>query len=487
MENNLSLPKKKFQKGAVVFALFLLCNPNIAYFDILPDFIGYFILASFVSFFAKRVPFFEEARGGFIKLALLSIARFPALLLVTFIRNANTSDNDIITLVSLVFSVIEAIFAYGCIKDVFSGISHLGTRTGKISIIGDNPGADFLSTLTYIFMTVKCAASAIPEFARLTTADGAGTITTGLESLRYYPMLLVIGQALGYAIGLVWLAYFVRYLTNIEKADELYLSVLEMSTPQKEAEIAICTKLEKIKSGLWLIVPATFISFDFTLDLFKGVNILPHFILGILLIFAVLKFSYPKTRISLITACLGGAFILSAIGTWCISIAFHTQYTFTDAARYSDAASLYKVVEIFSLIEFALLIPFLVLFAISLIGFIKMHTGKTARGYENPFINDTQNPYTPFDRVYHKSLIIRIWIFFSLGILSGLARLFMVFINANREFSDGVFMPAVAPWFGVIELIITAVWGFFTYMLVNTLIEDFNMKYSHLKYSVNQK
>ena len=487
MENNLNLPEKSFKKSTIVFALFLLCNPNIAYFDILPDFIGCFILASFASFFAKRVPFFEEARSGFIKLGILSVARFPALLLVTFIRNANTADNDIIALVSLVFSVLEAIFAYGCIKDLFAGISHLGTRTGKVSIIGENPSSDFLCTLTYIFMGIKCAVSAIPEFARLTTADGAGTITTGLEGLRYYPMLLVIGQALGYAVGLVWLAYFTRYLTNLEKADDLYTSALELSTPQKEAEIALVSKLEKVKSGLWLTVPAAFISFDFALDLFKGVNILPHFILGILLIFAVLKLSYPKTRTALITVCLGGLFVLSALGTWCVSIVFHSRYTFTDVARYEEAAEFYWALELLGLIEFILLIPFLVFFTVSLIGFIKVHTGKTATGYENPFISDSENPYSAFDRSYHKSLTTRAWIFFSLGALSGLARLLMVFINANREFSDGVFMPTVAPWFSVIELIITAVWGFFTYMLVNTLTEDFDMKYSHLKHSFNQK
>ena len=48
MLNNFSDSKKCFSYGAVVFALFLLCNPAIAFFDIFPDFIAYLILMSAV-------------------------------------------------------------------------------------------------------------------------------------------------------------------------------------------------------------------------------------------------------------------------------------------------------------------------------------------------------------------------------------------------------------------------------------------------------
>ena len=477
MLNNFSDSKKCFSYGAVAFALFLLCNPAIAFFDIFPDFISYLILMRAVSFLAKRVPFFEEARIGFFKLALLSFARIPALLLSSFIRSSNTQDGDIIVLLSLVFSIIEALLAFSCISNLFAGISHIGLRSGNKWVIGENPTADNLKTLTFFFTAVKCIAPVIPEFSRLTSADSIGTLTTYSEGMRYYPIAFVVCQTLGYVIGLVWFSYFVRYLRAVCVQGGLYDTVMEFSSSEKEAQIEYKSKLEKVKSGLWFIIPAAFLSFDFTLDVFNDVNVLPGFIIGILLLFSIYRLTTVKSRTTVLSLILGAVFTLSSLVCWIFSIRFFSKYTFIDLNLHDEVTRAYSTVKILSFIELATFILFLALFTLVLISFIKTHTGSSPCGTENPFISDG-GTYTSYDRAYHKSLFIRAWVFFCFSVLSGALRLLLVFVKAEREFSYGAFIPAVAPWLGVIQLALSAVWGFFAYMFISTLAEDFTMKYA---------
>ena len=473
--------EQAFPRGAIIFALFFIFNPTIAFFDILPDFIGCLVLLKVLEFPARRVPFFEEARRSLIKLTIVSLARFPAFLLSTFIRSANTMDGDIIVLLTWGFSILEAIFAFGLIGNLFAGISHLGLRTGKASIIGKNPSADSLRTISYVFIAVKCAASAIPELARLTSADSIGTITTGFESLRYYPIMFVIGQSLGYVIGLAWLAYFVRYLTNIKASGEYREAVLMLSDDDKEKAIGRQTRLDKIRLGLNFMVPAAFISFDFSLKQARNVNILPHFILGILLLLAVIKFTTVKSKTFVLTVISGCGFILSSLAAWITTIIFYDKYTYTDIKMNEKAPQLYRVCEFSAAIELVCFILFIVAFTLLLISFIKRHTGRTHPSLYDPLSDVDGNDYTAFDKNYHKALTVRAWIFAAIGILGGAARCLAVFIKAEREFAYGALIPTVAPWFGVIELALAAVWGFYTYMFVGTLTEDFSMKYASIK------
>ena len=55
--------------GLLVLAITFLVNPAVNIFDYLPDFIGYFIIAKALIYYADRAPYFNEARVGFLRLA----------------------------------------------------------------------------------------------------------------------------------------------------------------------------------------------------------------------------------------------------------------------------------------------------------------------------------------------------------------------------------------------------------------------------------
>ena len=70
----------------ITAVLIFLLNPNVHTIDVLPDFVAYIICAHMLRYAKDRAPYFEEARAGFIKLAIVSALKIPAYFVITFAR-----------------------------------------------------------------------------------------------------------------------------------------------------------------------------------------------------------------------------------------------------------------------------------------------------------------------------------------------------------------------------------------------------------------
>ncbi len=476
------LKDKAFPKGLLISALAMLFNPNINIIDILPDFIGYLIIARLMIHAARRVPFFEEARLGFLKLALLSFAKYPAFILMVMIRGKNTLDNDVITLFSFGFAIAELILAVSAVNNLFAGLSYLGRRTGAPSVIGKEPSSDFLRTLTIVFTVAKCVLYSLPEFLLLTTAGDAGSPTSMMPAARFYPAAMLFAQVLGYAIGAAWLAFFVRYITKIKSSGEFYPAVMQLSSDEKEGEIARSIKKKTVISGIKILVPAALLSFDLSLTNFNNVNVLPHFLIGILLLVAIFRFTTVKNKLFIISVIFGALYTAVSFITWLISINYHDTYSVTEIILYNKAERDFAIYSAFSIAEAVLLSVFLTLLAVLLISFIKKHTGKTPSNIKDPLaIGETAREYTSYDKKYHTSLIIKVLIFLAMGLLSTSAKLLHVFIDNKLVFEYGVLVPSLAPWLGTMTVIISLVWAAFSLYFTSILKEDFEIKYSEIK------
>lgn len=475
--------KSHLHAGLILLALITLLNPNINVIDILPDFIGYLILYFTLAHAAARAPFFDEARRGFLHLAFISFLRIPGFLLMTWMRGVNTSDNDSIPLFTLVFAVVEIIVALGAAKNLFAALSYLGERTATESIIGTDPTSDFLAKLTAVFIFLKCGLGLLPELLLLTVTNGAGTLASSQSAVRFYPAALIFCQLVAYTAGIVWFAFCYRYLKNLKHEDGLYRAAMFLSDGEREKEISYNQKLEKIRTGLKLLPVAAFLSLEFTLKNLGGVNILPHFILGFSLLLILLRLRVPHSRISNFTLGAGVLYTAFAIAAWAVSIAFSSKYVYAEIITTEAAASLYLAVEITFLVEGIFLVAFLALFALSVCEFIKTHTGKTPRGVVDALDLEpnTSEPYSIYDADVHRSLVTRTWIFAAFGIAGAVAKVVNVFLRGSRVFEDGVLVPGVAPWFGVVVLAIAIVWGVYSLNYSATVLEEFNGKYE--KYS----
>ena len=118
---------KNVKYGWLIFALIMLFNPNLQLIDILPDFIGFFILAKFIERAADAAPYFEEARAAFVKLGYISLAKIPALFVIVLVRSKNTLDNDIIALFAEIVNAFLRKFDRLC-KEI---LSVLCRKTGQ--------------------------------------------------------------------------------------------------------------------------------------------------------------------------------------------------------------------------------------------------------------------------------------------------------------------------------------------------------------------
>lgn len=478
-----ALSEKNFPKALLTLAVLMLFNPNVNILDPLPDFIGHLIIAGSLRHAARRVPFFEEARLGFLKLALISAAKYPAFLLMVMIRGGNTLDNDVITLFSFSFAVVEVIFTVKAVNDLFAGISYLGARTGAESIIGKNPTADKLKSFTLFFSVLKCALYALPEFLLLTTTVDAGSPTTMMPEARFYPVVLLGSQLIGYAVGLAWAAFFIRYLKGVSDSGEFYPAVMKFTDEKKEVEIERKIKLDRVLSALKLLPWGALLTFEFTLDKFNNTNILPAFISGFLILAAIKRLSTFKT--SVLDLCLlfsGLVYSLFSLAVWFVSIHYHDNYSHAEIALYKEADAMFNVYALLSIAETLLFTVFIVFAFLVIKRFIRTHTGKTPKGVSDP-LSDTESDgeYSRHDKRYHRSLTVRAGIFAAFGVISALARLLYVFTDNERTFNSGTLIPNVAPWLGAAIAGISVVWFVYSLYFTGMLADDFKIKYSDSK------
>ena len=101
--------KKKRGFSEIIAALILIIIPGINIIDITPDFIAYFIILAALSRAKDIAPYFAEAALAFKRLAVLSLLKIPALIIVYIVRGKNFQDHDITVLMTLVFTVAEVI------------------------------------------------------------------------------------------------------------------------------------------------------------------------------------------------------------------------------------------------------------------------------------------------------------------------------------------------------------------------------------------
>ncbi len=511
---NKNLNDKAFPAGLFILALAMLFNPNINILDLLPDFIGYLIIARLLVHAARRVPFFEEARLGFLKLSLLSFAKYPAFVFMIMVRSkSNTSDNDIIALFSLVFAIAEVLLSLGAVGNLFSGLSYLGERTGARSVIGEKPSSDMLKNFSLFLVIFKCALYSLPEFLILTTSVDAGSPATVGPLARFYTVAVLFGQVVGYAVGAAWLAFFSRYLLNIKRSGEFYPAVMQLSDDAREAEISRKIKKDNILKGLKLLPAAALISFDITPSKFSNVNVLPHFIIGFFLLFIIQKLKVKNDRLYAITLASGFVYSCFSVFSWFFSIYYNDNFSYVDTVLYNEANSAFGAYIAISIVEAVLFCVFLTFFSLMLCRFIRTHTGKTPEGIKDPLsVNENPLQYTVYDRKYHRSLFAKVWIFSSFGFIGAIAKALHVFVeNYKLVFSDfsvptpilsGSFksssidlsrayespiIPAFAPWLGTAIVLLSIAWSIYSFYFTGILADDFKMKYSETKVNTEER
>ena len=469
-------------KGLLVFAITLLVNPCVNVFDYLPDFIGYWIIASALTFYAKRVPHFEEARTAFLRLSCVSLAKIPAYLFIVLIRGENTVDNDIKSLFTFSLTAIEAILLVAAIKHLFDALSYLGQRGCATALIKDFPiskkknrtaSPDALRVLCYVFAVYKFLATAIPEMLLLTKTVDAGSYYTVFNVAKLYPYAIIFSVVSVFVLGIIVTKRFSRYLSAIKNEGLMRKSVDGMLDDLSRISLDKKLKVEKIKTTLNLLLIATFFTADIKVSNLLNVDAIPNFVFGILVILASVKMTEIATETKSLTT-FAAIYSSVALVAYYFQVRFMSEFGFESLTR-TIAKNEYITVMAAYAIEFALYCALFVLMRAALSKLAINHTGI-----------DTSNPnHSRLDEEYRKKLQTDVWIWFSLGILSGAAKLadtilryFSTETLVAAENGVSVITTGLIPWFGLVVSGTTVAFILYSLNLIGKLKEEVALKYS---------
>lgn len=478
------MTKKRTGVGAVIFALFLIINPNINIIDILPDFIGYLILLSVIKKAAATVPYFDVAKTYLTRLLWLSVLRFPAALAMVAIRDANTADSDIIVLLTFVFAVAEVLLMVFAISNLFAGLFYLGERIDAPVLFSDYSiskkkrlSVEGLRIVAYTFAISKAALCFLPETLRLTKTVTIGSSVYVQYMSKIYPVVLLLCLVLSTIIGIIFIVSTKGYVVAISKGADVSVSfnsavefMYNINKPDTDRRLFT----ERLFRAIGFLMVGSIFSFDIIFDNFRGINILPHCIYGAFItVGAVLAAREIYGRVKHTAIITGSIYCIISIIAFISSISFLSKYTYQDLIVGDFAKEEYIPVIVFSALELIALISLLVTVALINRKFILSYTG-ISRGLEC---------YNIEDRDFHRQLIVRGYILYGLAALSGVAKFVQVLLNFKAEIifageeMDSAIITNPLPWWGTVVAAASAFYIIYSFIYYSSLKEEVEFKY----------
>lgn len=457
---------RSLKTGWLIFAIVMLFNPNVNLIDILPDFIGFFILAKFFDKAADCAPYFEEARSAFMKLGFINLAKIPALIVVIIIRSGNVIDNDIVALMALLFAVLELLYILPAIKSLFDALSYLGERSDAKSLISEEGilSTDNLRSFTFAFSIMKCLLYTLPEFLKLTRSVELGSATSMITGSRYYAWAVVASLLIGLVFGSFWLARVMKYIKKIKKEGKFFSALENLADENSYAEYEKRVNIRHRNRIFLAFVVAAVLSIDLTFSNLNDVNLLPSFIFGIIFTVSLLLLSKTLKRndkLNIYVAIVGSLFNVTAIIKYYFDIRFLTRFGYSELldSKNVEALQSYKTIEWLAIIEAALHIALFILFFTVIKRYTLENLGRF-NSESNPRIKSSY--YAEIDR---KSIILTV-----LGILTAIISLVNVFVNGNVQLlytdANDITMPTLVvssvPWFGLLVTVLGIAYVFYS-------------------------
>lgn len=391
--------KEQFSSRLLALAIVLLCNPLINVVDYFPDFIGCFIIASAISHFADKAPYFEEARACFIKLALINLAKIPSFIIIVRIISNNVGESDIRILFTFVFAAIEIVVGINAITNLFSALSYLGQRSDAVSLItpfeiskSRRLSTEKLQMLCYAFVICRSTLSVLPELLRLTSTD-AILNPNHFNPARLFPYAITLSFITVFVFGIILAKRAKKFIKAIYKEDKIFSAADSMIDEAGRENIKKKRKIRKMQLFLTTIATSSLLLFNLPLAKFGYVNVIPDFVFGIVIIVAVLrstKFIKNAMRV------VAGAVVFTAASTakYIMEIIFLDTFTYEQLSLSAAASSKYLPVILLSALETLLFAVLIILLGTELIKFTKKRTGTSQKSEK----------YTSFDEEYHRNM-----------------------------------------------------------------------------------
>ena len=189
-------------------------NPCIHILDVLPDFIGFVIMAFGVDKLSDLEGRFAAAQKGFIQLAVISAVKTAGIFLLPHI------DEIFVILLVFSFGILEAMFFIPAMKNLFDGFRYIGLRSGAESV---NRASEATQVLACVVYCLRILMAFLPEVPKLFTNSSTGVIGSGYTTdwTDFTVIFYVMASIVVLAVGIPAAVRMWRYIRGVCR-DEVF-------------------------------------------------------------------------------------------------------------------------------------------------------------------------------------------------------------------------------------------------------------------------
>ncbi|MBR7032023.1 MAG: hypothetical protein IKI03_00140 [Clostridia bacterium] len=377
---------EKMGFGLIIAGLLFLVNPCYNVIDVLPDFIGFFLIFRGLSRMAPLDPSLEDSRSLFSRLSLIDVSKYLVFFILVMGRGGNTVGPDglpldalsvratnetILLLITFVFAVVELIFFVPAVNKLFNGVDGVSRRLST----GFPEKAFETRALIITFFTVRCAASVISELPALFISSHYGDVTVGgigPENLR--PYLYVMNSVVTVALGAVFLYRSIRFFGGLKNNEKL-ISAMTEATERFSAENPDVRLGVRMRNASVLFMVSTVLSVWVTSG---GMTLIPGAFCAVFIIMTsiVLRDFFTAKRGFLavvIPAALYGA--VSTV-SFILESRFFSDYTRFEVFRIKGAGRLFPPMVVTEEIGFLLLAFSMIALSAAFYKAVRSHVSK---------------------------------------------------------------------------------------------------------------
>ncbi len=273
----------------LILGLLFLFNPEVTIFDLLPDFIGFLLIAKALAPLAPLSPSAESAVEKFRKLAAISGIKVVAILPM---MSLSSTEPEITMVFTAAFAILSAIYLFPAFSDLFASISYFAERYQT-----QVKGTSFVKPFTYVSFLLRYGLAFFPETVYLNVDETMSEI----YQTPVYPWepfrtgITVLAVSLSLIIGIVWLIVVLIYVGRLKKNHMLNDGIARDRTSASVPFGKVL--LSSTKPALLLLTFSAFAVIAFHID---GVPLLPAAVCPLLILVAVL---YVKRPLGLSNRC----------------------------------------------------------------------------------------------------------------------------------------------------------------------------------------
>ncbi len=421
--------------GMIIAGLILLCNPVIHVVDILPDAVGFFLIAAGLTKCSYFVDHIGKAREAYTRLALLNCVKILCIAVIPYTTGSAK------VLMALIFGVLELLLFIPGTNALFEGLSFMGLwyggdsiyskkvkkykarvkvgqdenimdpKTGekaKYKIVEKTKEREYLTNVKrflLFFYIFRVGATFIPEMTELQLYDNVGEIKRIGYRLSYYkPALYVVFGLAVIILGIICIVKCTSYFRLI-KRDKVLNNALDEKYKRDILPKTTLFIARNMKTALFLFGLSTLCELNLAID---GVNLLVGVVPAALLIgSAAIVGKYIKSaRIVIPVAVVRGAL---SIVNFVLQYLYFGEYS-TDAVDWiSEAYDSYYRMAAFITVEKLLALAAVLIYLTMLMKAIKAHLEICGIQTDNAMYSKRNHDIEVYNTVGGKLLLLAIF------------------------------------------------------------------------------